>query len=68
VLIAGGIGLGPNGAMTSAELFNPVVGGFTATSDLTTARCNHAATLLRNGLVLIAGGAGHSVLASAELY
>jgi hypothetical protein len=32
------------------------------------ARCDHTATLLDNGKVLVAGGQGYGILASAELY
>ena len=43
--------------------------GFVLTGSLNTARYYYTATLLNNGLVLIAGGLGSSaVLASAELY
>src|SRR5579863_5070986 len=45
-------------------------GLFFTTGSLTSARQNHTATLLANGLVLIAGGiaSGGSYLSSAELY
>ena len=45
-------------------------GTWTETGDLITARWDHTATLLPDGMVLAAGGAGSSVtaLASAELY
>jgi hypothetical protein len=50
-----------------------VPGTFIATGEMTTARTGHTATLLDNGKVLIAGGAGIGVgappvLASAEIY
>lgn len=58
-----------NGYLSSAELYDPIVGQWTATSPLTTARGRHSATLLPTGKVLIAGGSSTSgVLASTELY
>jgi hypothetical protein len=47
-----------------------VTAGFVLTNNLNTARGQQTATLLNNGMVLIAGGAGSSggVLGSAELY
>jgi hypothetical protein len=71
VLIAGGVGSGGfSDALASAELYSPETGTFTPTGSLGTARWSHTATLLNNGMVLIAGGAGSSgaLLASAELY
>jgi RHS repeat-associated protein len=71
VLITGGTGsLGGSSALSSAELYNPSNGTFTATGSMTTARYDHTATLLSNGMVLIAGGYGSSgaLLSSAELY
>jgi hypothetical protein len=66
VLIAGGFN---NGISTSAELYEPVTGAFTATGSLGEARCQHTATLLPNGKVLMTGGWGISpTLSSAELY
>jgi hypothetical protein len=42
---------------------------FTPSGSLNTAREFHTATLLNNGMVLMAGGASSSgILASAELY
>jgi hypothetical protein len=78
VLLAGGYG-GPVGnpnALASAELYNPATGTFTLTGNLNVARYSHTATLLPNGLVLIAGGSyvatgvggGTRSLSSAELY
>ena len=68
VLIAGGDNFG--GALSSAELYNPVTDMFTATTgSLGTARYDAVALLLANGSVLIAGGTGGSgTLNSAELY
>ena len=45
-------------------------GGFDNTGSMATARADHTATRLNNGLVLVAGGSGASgnLLASAELY
>jgi len=43
-------------------------GTFVQTSNLTTARSQHSATLLPNGHVLVAGGAAGGALASAEVY
>jgi hypothetical protein len=74
VLIAGGMGQGGssqnNFSIASAELYDPAAGIFTLTGSMNDVRQNHTATLLNNGIVLIAGGqgAGGVVLASAELY
>ena len=69
VLIAGGSGGGQGVAadLTSAELYNPATGTFTPTGSLNAGRAVHTATLLNNGMVLIAGG-NLPPLASAELY
>ena len=67
VLVVGGSG--NTGLLTSAELYNPTTGQWTATGDLTVARTGHTATLLPNGSVLVAGGSGIAgLLTSAELY
>jgi uncharacterized repeat protein (TIGR01451 family) len=71
VLVAGGSSDGTaNGALQSAELFDPVSGTFTATShNLTAARFGFTATMLASGQVLLAGGENSGgVLNSAELY
>jgi hypothetical protein len=73
VLIAGGTALIPPSlfiATPSAEIYDPVIGTFTATGSMTTERTVHTATLLNNGMVLIAGGVTNILpaTASAELY
>ena len=76
VLVAGGlntaVGSSDAGILASAELYDPASGTFTPTGDLTAPREVPTATLLPNGLVLIAGGWGSRTasraLASAELY
>ena len=57
VLVAGGAG-SASGALSSAELYDPALGTWSATGSLTTARIFHTATLLPNGKVLVAGGSG----------
>ena len=69
VLIAGGVDDSGN-ARNTAELFNPAIGSFSATSNMGTAHSSHSATLLPDGTVLIAGGtdSSGSVTASAEVF
>ena len=59
VLVAGGR------SDTSAEIYDPTTGTFTATGSMTVVRTGPTATLLGNGKVLVAGG---NDLGSAELY
>ncbi|HVP65720.1 MAG TPA: kelch repeat-containing protein, partial [Anaeromyxobacteraceae bacterium] len=60
--------------VASAVLYDPVQRLFVPTGSLATARASHTATLLPDGKVLVAGGAGYEtsgtllLLASAELY
>ena len=78
VLIAGGdmIDAPPFVTQSSAELYDPRSGTFTATGNMTTPRSEHTATLLPDGRVLITGGGGTTAhgefgdpsFASAELY
>src|SRR4029077_19454885 len=73
VLAAGGCSdpgceLGSLGG-TTAELFDPETGAFTRTGDLGAFRDDHAAVLLPDGRVLLAGGWGiGGVLDTTELY
>ncbi len=64
--------MGHNGfyPLASAELYNPATGTFTPAGNLNTARWGHTATLLNNGMVLLAAGYDDPVgyLSSAELY
>ncbi len=71
VLVAGGfdVSAGTVGA-TISELYNPATGTFTLTGSLNEGRYGHTATLLNNGLVLVAGGFNFNVglLSTAELF
>ena len=74
VLIAGGHrGRRPNVTIySSAEMFDPAAGRFTAAADMTRVRHKHEAVLLADGRVLIAGGSderdGQGAYANAEIY
>jgi hypothetical protein len=66
VLIAGGaIGCNDCRPMASAEIYDPGTGAFRPTGNMTSARSKHAAILLPDGKVLIAGGGPPD---SAEIY
>jgi len=66
VLVTGGSTIinGVTTILASAELYDPVTGVFTPTGSMAASRVSHTATLLKNGMVLVAGGG----LATAELY
>jgi Galactose oxidase, central domain/Kelch motif len=72
VLVTGGADQDPTGTgLASAELYDPSTNTFTQTGNMAAARFLHTATLLKNGKVLIVGGALTSTsvpLATAELY
>ena len=83
VLVTGGgdaiTGTDLGEASVSAELYDPATGTFSPTGSMAVPRTGHTATLLRDGTVLIAGGAVPYLdpvegvvrvddLASAELY
>jgi hypothetical protein len=72
VLILGGLNSNslPASALSTAELYDPATGVFTATGNMTTPRDLATATVLPNGKVLVVGGydATSATLTSAELY
>jgi hypothetical protein len=69
VLVAGGDVCTPFcSPLATSELYNPATQTFSATGSLSGPRSSHTATLLKNGMVLIAGGESGFSLASAELY
>jgi len=74
VLIAGGFTTANQGnSLSSAEIYEPVAKSFTPIANMAVARCDHTATLLKNGQVLLAGGFDFhngqgQATASAELY
>ncbi len=57
-------------AVAATPAFAQSSGTWTMTGNLNLPRCAHTATLLQNGLVLVAGGEGanSTILSSAELY
>jgi len=73
VLIAGGISSSSSAAanvVATAELYDPATRTFTATGSMAVPRREHAATLLADGKVLVAGGVDNNgiFLSSAEIY
>jgi hypothetical protein len=51
-----------------SSVYTPASGTWTNTANLTTARYDHAATLLSNGKVLVSGGVDIFALSAAELF
>jgi hypothetical protein len=75
VLVAGGevtCGFECHSPLSSAELYDPSTGSWTATGDMIEAHTFHTAALLPDGKVLVAGGCCGSgylePIASAELF
>lgn len=71
VLVVGGRSTDDTATSTlsSAELFDPKTGLFTATGSMASRRLDHAAVLLPSGRVLVTGGDdGTAFQSSAELY
>ncbi len=70
VLVEGGLEF--TGHVTEARpyasLYNPVSATWTSTTNMTTARYGHAATLLSSGLALVTGGVDIFVLPDAEVF
>ncbi|MBX3283392.1 MAG: hypothetical protein KF756_13075 [Acidobacteria bacterium] len=67
VLVTGGFVRNGSG-LSSAELYDPEAGRFTAIKNLSIPRSGHTATLLPNGKVLIAGGYNGDYLGTAEIF
>src|ERR1051326_6109214 len=73
-LIAGGLAgrifEGGPGIVATTEIYDPATGRFTPAPSMSTPRSAHAAVLLQNGKVLVAGGesSDNQTLASAEIY
>ncbi len=67
VLVAGGMGENESGS-SSAEVFDPRTGSFTATGPMSARRVGHSSTLLADGTVLITGGYNGDYLAATEIY
>src|SRR5207245_4022133 len=70
VVVAGGMTVVDDGISDTIEIFDPVTEKFTvAAGRLSSPRVAHAAALLEDGRVLIAGGwDGNAALSSAELF
>ncbi len=71
VLVAGGADAEYGGlALSSVEIYDPGMGTWILTAPMASPRRNHTATLLANGMVLVAGGTGANgtSLQTAEVF
>jgi hypothetical protein len=70
VLVLGGELMTESGGvpLSSAEIFDPASGQFSATGSTSVARDGALAVLLQDGRVLVAGGVADTFLSSAEIY
>ena len=69
VLVTGGYNNNSVGTpLSTAQLYDPATGIWTAINSMSTARYLHTPTLLPNGKVLISGGSVTDSVSSAELY
>jgi N-acetylneuraminic acid mutarotase len=70
VLVAGGEQIvSPSASLASAEWYDPATGTWLPAAPMASPRAGHTATLLPNGLLLVAGGFnGSSIFASAECF
>jgi len=71
VLLTGGVrNAGFRSELSSAEIYDPAAGIFSATGSMSVPREGHTATILRDGRVLIAGGSDNGIhtLDSAEIF
>jgi hypothetical protein len=66
ILVAGGYSSG--GLLNSAELFDPSLGHWSGTDNMSTGRAGHTAILLPSGKVLVAAGSDIALLTTSELY
>jgi N-acetylneuraminic acid mutarotase len=67
LLVVGGYG--SNGPLSTAELYDPATGSWSATGSMYKARHAHSTTLLPDGKLLVAGGIGiNGTLKDAEIF